>query len=208
MAKATLDHLVVAAATLGEGTDWVRARLGAAPAGGGRHLAMGTHNALWGLGDCYLEVIAVEPGGARPARPRWFGFDDPAVQERLAFGPCLLTWAVSVDGFDGVVPPVPHDPPAEFARDDLRWQVALPRDAALPLGGAWPLMIRWTAGLHPARRLPDQGLRLERLEIAGRETAAVRQALGAPAGPVAFMPGEGPVRLRAAIRTPEGLREL
>jgi hypothetical protein len=165
---------------------------------------MGTHNVLWGMGASYLEVIAVDPRGVRPDRPRWFGFDDPAVQARLRKGPCLLTWAVSVDDIAAVCPPVPCLPAESFARDDLRWQVLLPEGAALPLGGAWPLTIRWTEGLHPASRLPDQGLRLERLEIAGAGVAQAKSALGAVAGPVVFKPGDAPVRLSAVIRTSAG----
>ncbi|MHA1527640.1 MAG: VOC family protein, partial [Alphaproteobacteria bacterium] len=167
MAEIRLDHLVIAAASLAEGREWVEDRLGVTAAGGGQHAAMGTHNALWGLGESYLEVIAVDPEGKRPERPRWFGFDDLAVQARLAQGPCLLTWAVSTGDLAAIRAPVPCQPPEDFARDDLRWLVVLPEGAALPLGGAWPLTIRWTHGLHPARRLPDQGLWLERLEISG-----------------------------------------
>jgi len=200
-----LDHLVIAAASLAEGRDWVAARLGVPPPGGGRHMAMGTHNALWGLGDCYLEVIAVDPEGVRPDRPRWFGFDDPEVAARLAEGPCLLTWAVSAEDLNALDPPVPHGPPQSFARDDLSWQVRLPEGVALPLGGAWPLTIRWTAGLHPARRLPDQGLRLERLEINGEAAAAAEVALGTVDGPVVFKPGGGPTRLSAVVRTLSGV---
>jgi hypothetical protein len=204
MAQIRLDHLVIAAASLAEGRDWVEERLGVAAAGGGRHEAMGTHNALWGLGERYLEVIAVDPAGLRPERPRWFGFDDPAVQARLAQGPCLLTWAVSTGDLAAISAPLPCHPPEDFARDDLRWLVALPEGATLPLGGAWPLTIQWTHGLHPAKRLPDQGLRLERLEIAGAGAAAAQAALGAIEGPVVFAPGEGPVRLSASIRTAGG----
>ena len=61
MAEIRLDHIVVAAASLAEGRDWVEGLLGVAAAGGGRHETMGTHNALWGLGESYLEVIAVDP---------------------------------------------------------------------------------------------------------------------------------------------------
>ena len=205
MSEIRLDHLVIAAASLAEGRDWVEARLGVAAAGGGRHAAMGTHNTLWGLGESYLEVIAVDPEGARPERPRWFGFDDGRVQARLRQGPCLLTWAVSTGDLTAIRAPVPCLPPEDFARDDLRWQVVLPEGAALPLGGAWPLTIRWTHGLHPAKRLPDQGLRLERFEIAGAGAAGAQAALGAVAGPVVFTPGEGPLRLSAAIRAPGGV---
>jgi hypothetical protein len=204
MASIRLDHLVIAAASLDEGRAWAEARLGAPASGGGRHVAMGTHNALWGLGNFYLEVIAVDPEGARPDRPRWFGFDDPGVQARLAEGPSLLTWAVAADDLAALRPPAPHAAPQAFTRDDLRWQVMLPEAAGLPLGGAWPLTIRWTAGLHPAKRLPDQWLRLERLEISGAGAAAAQAALGEVAGPVVFTPGDGPVRLSARIATPAG----
>lgn len=208
MASIRLDHLVIAAASLDAGSAWAEERLGVPASGGGRHVAMGTHNALWGLGNFYIEVIAVEPGGARPERPRWFGFDDPGVQARLAQGPCLLTWAVAVDDIDAVRPPVPHDPPQAFARDDLRWQVTLPAGAALPLAGAWPLTIQWTAGLHPAKRLPDQGLRLRRLEVSGAGAAAAQAALGTVAGPVVFTPGDSPAQLSASIETPAGTASL
>lgn len=204
VAETRLDHLVIAAADLGEGRDWAEALLGVPAGGGGSHAAMGTHNALWGMGESYLEVIAVDPQGARPARPRWFGFDDPGIRARLRRGPCLMTWAVAVGDIGAVRPPVPCHPPEGFARDDLRWRVLLPEGAALPLDGAWPLTIQWTHGLHPARRLPDQGVRLERLEIAGAGAARAQAALGTVAGPVVFAPGDGPVRLSAAIRTPGG----
>lgn len=208
MAGVRLDHLVIGAASLEEGRAWAGAKLGVAPAGGGVHAAMGTHNALWGLGECYLEVIAVDPEGARPDRPRWFGFDDPRIQVRLAQGPALITWAVSVDDLTAIVPPVACDPPLALARDDLTWQVVLPKGAALPLGGAWPLTIRWTGGLHPAKRLGDQGLGLVGLDIAGAGAAAAREALGAVEGPVRFLPGEGEARVSARIRTPGGVVEI
>jgi hypothetical protein len=126
------------------------------------------------------------------------------VQVRLERGPCLLTWAVSTDDLAALRPPVPCRPPEGFARDDLRWQVILPEGAALPLGGAWPLTIRWTQGLHPAKRLPDQGLRLERLEIAGAGAAEAEAALGAVVGPVVFVPGDRPLRVSAAVSAPRG----
>lgn len=205
MTKCRLDHLVIAAASLTEGRGWAEGLLGVPAVGGGRHVSMGTHNALWGLGESYLEVIAVDPEGVRPDRPRWFGFDDEAVQARLAKGPYLLTWAVSTDDLAAVRAPMPCHPPEDFARDDLRWQVVLPEGAALPLGGAWPLTIRWTHGVHPAQRLPDQGLALDRFEVAGAGVAETQAALGPVGGPVAMTPGDGPLRLSARINTPGGV---
>jgi hypothetical protein len=64
-----LDHLVVAAQTLSAGCAFVEAQLGVLPRPGGQHVTMGTHNALIGLGPGqYLEIIAIDPDGERPAR--------------------------------------------------------------------------------------------------------------------------------------------
>ncbi len=201
----TLDHLVICATTLEEGRAWAETRLGTSPGGQGRHATMGTHNALWGLGASYLEVIAIDPDGTPPDGPRWFGLDDPALQSRLAEGPVLASWAVAVDDLSAVPAPLPLETLA-LARDDLTWEVALPRIAPLPLGGAWPLLIRWTSGLHPAARLGEQGLSLIRLEIAGHGAEETRDALGrvAETAPVVFAPDDGPTRLSASLDTPNG----
>lgn len=181
-----LDHLVVAAGELGEGTAWIQEGLGQPPGGGGRHEGMGTHNALWRLGSAYLEVIAIDPDAAEPERPRWFGLDHPEMRKRLTAGPVLATWAVAVEAFTG---PAAHAPvslaPAEWcAREDLRWQVMRAEGVALPLGGAWPLLIRWGDAPHPAGCLPDAGLRLASFTLGGPHAPQVSAALGPVAAPV------------------------
>ncbi|MGH6623755.1 MAG: VOC family protein, partial [Burkholderiaceae bacterium] len=94
MLRSELDHLIVACSDLATGVSWVAERLGVEPQPGGRHEAMGTHNALLRLGArCYLEVIAIDPEAAAPARPRWFGLDDETTRTALARSPALLTWA-------------------------------------------------------------------------------------------------------------------
>jgi hypothetical protein len=89
----TPDHLVVAAATLAAGCDFVEARFGVRPRPGGKHPGMGTHNALLRAGPrLYLEVIAIDPDGAKPLRTRWFDLDDPRMHAELAEGPRLVHW--------------------------------------------------------------------------------------------------------------------
>jgi len=57
MARAVLDHLVVAASTVAAGNAYVQRLLGVIPQSGGRHLLMGTHNSLLNLssGSCGKE---------------------------------------------------------------------------------------------------------------------------------------------------------
>src|ERR1700739_5000443 len=93
-----LDHLVISARTLDEGTQYVADTLGVAPSGGGAHALLRTHNRLLSLrGGVYLEVLAVgpqarEPPDATASRARLFALDDPATQARLEKGPYLSHW--------------------------------------------------------------------------------------------------------------------
>src|SRR5437660_3891292 len=98
MVRAALDHLVVAAATLEQGEDYIESRLGARPLRGGKHVAMGTHNSLLKLGEkSYLEVIAVDPDGIAPSRARWFALDTAALRAALQMAPRLIHWVARTD---------------------------------------------------------------------------------------------------------------
>jgi len=162
-----LDHLVVAARTLDEGAGWVRERLGAECVPGGKHATMGTHNRLLSLGpESYLEVIAIDPDAPRPARPRWFELDTPAMQARLARGPALVHWVERTDDLDAELRSYPVKMQFEsFTRNGLRWRLALTPDGSFPGGGTLPTLIQWE-GAHPCDTLPHSGVRLERLSHA------------------------------------------
>ena len=167
-----LDHLVVAARTLDEGAAWVRERLGVQCVPGGKHAAMGTHNLLVSLGHAsYLEVIAIDPGAPRPARPRWFELDTPAMQARLARGPALVHWMERTGDLEAELRDYPADVRIEsFSRNALRWRLALTPDGSFPGGGTLPTLIQWE-GAHPCDSLPDAGVRLESL---GKSPLAAR----------------------------------
>lgn len=199
-----LDHIVFGCAALDEGAAWLAERLGAAEGGRGVHKMMGTHNALWNMGDAYIELVAINPEATHPGRPRWFGLDDATTQARLAGGVRLLTWAISGAPIEPIVAaaPVPLGPVESFARDDLAWNVAVPLAGVPGLDGAFPLTLDWTAGLHPARRLPDAGIRCTRFAVRHPEIAAVRAALGTVAEPVDM--SEGPFALVADLTGPTG----
>ena len=119
--KAKLDHVVFGCLDLAEGEAELAASFGAPAAGHGTHVMMSTHNALWNMGDAYIELVAIDPAAPDPGRPRWFGLDKEETKARLADGPCLLTWIVATEDAAAIAraAPIPFGAPEDFARDDL-----------------------------------------------------------------------------------------
>ncbi len=210
-APASLDHLVVAADGLDRGAAWVEARLGVTPSGGGRHPDMGTHNRVLKLGTGrYLEVIAVDPQAPRPAFPRWFGLDDPAMQARLATRPRLVAWVARTPHLDTLAEKVYGRPVRVQAmrRGGLRWRFAFTRDGSLPGGGLLPHLIQWQAPAHPSADMPESGCTLLGLEGAHPHPEKLRSAVSL-AGvdeviTIFAASARRPPGLRARMQTPRG----
>jgi hypothetical protein len=209
-----LDHLVVAARTLEQGTDYVRDCLGVAPVGGGRHAAMGTHNRVLKLGcKLYLEVISVDPDGRQPETPRWFDLGNPDLQEKLKTRPRLVAWVVRTDAIDALVETV-YDRPATvrpMQRNDFKWQFAFTADGSLPLAGPGPHLIQWDS-LHPAGAMAESGCELLQLSIAAHDPGSVHRVLNKlkldDAVEVQPASKQHPQGMSATIRTPNGLMNL
>lgn len=205
---ATLDHLVIAARTLEEGRAWLEGRLNVPLQPGGEHEQFGTHNALLSLGpDAYLEVIAVNPQAPAPPRPRWFGLDTPELREALEDGPRLIHWVARVPDPTGL-DLTPFGEALELSRSENRWTLTVPEDGRLPGGGVVPSLIAWHTP-PPPTRLPDAGVRLERLTLGTPDPDGLRTLLNG----LNFM-GEVEVReapqaeLSALLVTPDGLVTL
>ena len=215
MERSELDHIVVAATSLDAGVAWVEERLGARPVAGGQHVAMGTHNALLRLGPrSYLEVIAVDPAGQTPARPRWFSLDQPETRARLAASPALIAWVVRTPSLASACARVPDlGEILPMTRNAFRWMISVPDDGALAWGGILPTAIQWEPGgdgvvHHPCDALPESGCELVSLRLS--HPAAVLGTSGIVAlfrelriaGPVDLK--SGPKSLAALIRSPRG----
>jgi len=206
--SATLDHLVIAARTLGEGRAWLEGRLGVPLQPGGEHERFGTHNALLSLGpDAYLEVIAVNPAAPRPPHPRWFGLDTPEVRGRLEDGPCLLHWVAHVPDLTGL-DLAPHGEALELSRGENRWTLTVPADGSLPGRDVVPSLIRWHTP-PPPTRLPDAGVRLLTLRLGTPDPDGLRSLLDrlAFSGEVEVYEAPQP-ELAATLETAEGLVTL
>lgn len=208
MLSSRLDHLVITAPSLAAGLRYVREALGVPLETGGKHPAMGTHNALLKLGTRqYLEVIATDPEAPRPARPRWFELDrtTPATAPRLA------GWVARTDDIEdaSIATSQTLGIPSAMNRGSLDWMITIPEDGGLPFAGVAPMLIQWAPGPHPADRLPERGCSLIQFEgfhpQAGRVEALLR-AIGLQDGFVVSR--EEAPRLVAHIQTPGGIRLL
>jgi hypothetical protein len=214
--KCQVDHLVVAAASLEQGAAWCEAVLGVAPAPGGKHVGMGTHNRLLATGSAafarsYLEIIAIDPEAAPPSRPRWFGLDDAALQAVLRQGPRLLHMVARCPQLDatlaalaalGVEAGQPVAAQRASAHGLLRWRIAGRADGRLLLGGALPTLIEWQ-DMHPSDQLPPSAVALRSLSLGGLP-APVAAALGLQ-GVSCARQGAA---LSAAFDTPRGVVQL
>ena len=183
--SATLDHLVLAATTLADGIDHFAAVTGVTPRPGGRHVAMGTHNALVTLGErVYLEIIAIDPEGVKPARPRWFEPRRPRAAAELDGAPAAhpLGRAHRRHRAGGRALPGRARSRAPDGARRLSLADHDPRRRHAPGGGLVPTLIEWDVPMHPADSLPASGDRAEGTgRLAPRAGADPRRARGARA---------------------------
>ncbi len=156
-----LDHIVISAQSLSQGVDYIQNLLGVQMTQGGKHAAFGTHNALLSLGDSYLEVIAIDPDAPKPPHARWFGLDT------FSGPPRLTNWVLQTDKPRRVIGKtlIGTGDMMTVSRDDLTWQITVPKSGHLPLDDCAPAVIDWMGADHPVTHLPDVGCRLARLQI-------------------------------------------
>lgn len=206
-----IDHIAIAAPSLEAGSDMLFRQLGARPQAGGQHPRMGTHNRLLRLGDSiYLEVIAIDPSAAPPARARWFGLDARAADAE----PGLACWVARTPDIRQSLAQAPEalGSAEPMSRGALEWLISIPEDGSLPLDGVAPVLIEWRSPGHPAAGLQDQGCRLVGLELRHPEpdrVGALLRRLGVEEPGVALTVVAAPrPALVAHIDTPQGLRSI
>lgn len=206
------DHLVFAATTLAQGIDWIGDLTGVTARPGGKHVAMGTHNALLKLGErLYLEIIAIDPEGIRPSRPRWFDLDDGDLRADLLEAPRLIHWVARTLDLERAAANAGYDPGTAlpFERGPYRWRITVPDDGSRPGRGVLPTLIQWGVPQHPADALPASGIALEQLAASHSEPNPVRHSLARLGLDAAIhVTYDRVTRLAAMLRTPRGLVAL
>ena len=204
-----LDHITVAANSLAEGVAYVEQAIGVPMSGGGEHPLMATHNKFLRLGEAlFLEVIAPDPGG-RASRPRWFALDDPRTSDALSRSPKLMVWVARTSDIVASLSAMPQAarPAITVTRGDLAWLISVPPDGSMPFDGAFPTLIQWPQGVHPAARLPDLGCSLVELEVRHPDAGLIQSSLQGflDDSRISFRTDATP-SLKAVIRTPSGDR--
>jgi hypothetical protein len=201
-----IDHLVYAAPDLAAAIADVAERFGVRARAGGKHVGLGTHNALLALGpQTYLEIIAVDPGQPEPPRPRPFGVDG------VRRGG-LVGWALTCDDIDAAVARARsrgYDPGdvADAQRVGptgtvLRWR--LTRNALA--GGLVPFLISWGDTEHPARSAP-RGFSLDAFHLEHPEPASLAPLLTGLGADVEIRPAAA-AALVARLSGPHGSKLL
>jgi len=202
-----LDHITVAAHSLSEGVAYVESALGVHVPAGGKHARFGTHNHLLRMGEAlFLEIIAIDPDAPAPTHPRWFALDTFGVTK-----PRLSTWVVRTNDIVTALASGPQGSgcATKVTRDSRSWLISVPEDGSMPFSGAYPTLIEWSEGAHPASQMPDLGCSLDRLMIEHPDADKINDYLHTQLSDprIRIETGEN-IRLSALVNTPGGLRAL
>lgn len=208
-----LDHLTVIAPELAEGVKHVQGCLDLEIPFGTRHEYMGTHNHRLQLGaNVYLEIVALDPEGVNPGRPRWFGLDDQKqVRSNWENGRRLRGWVASTQNIDTITS-THHEifgdaVPLPFANPSFAFSI--PPDGSLPLEGAAPSLIDHRDDPTSMSDIPDLGARLSSFSLEHPNPNAIEKLYKSLSIENAPLLHAGPDMLyRATIETPNGLKEL
>jgi hypothetical protein len=215
--NARVDHLAVVADSLEQGARWCEETFGVAPAAGGKHPMMGTHNRLLAISGerfpaTYIEIIAIDPDAAAPPRPRWFAMDDAALRAALREQPRfvhaiartqmieMLRWGLINSGRD---PGAPIAMYRDTPTTRLSWRITVRDDGCTECAGALPTLIQRDGSEHPCDRLPASGVVLHELVLRGVPAQAL-DVLKLPAVQAAALTDAARAPLSATFDTPRG----
>ena len=223
-----IDHLVVAARSLEEGTAWCEATLGITPQAGGEHEQYGTHNRLFNIATpryptAYFEIIAINPVASaqkRPENKRWFDLDDDGLQASIAQQPSLIHFVVNTtdiqvatntwkaQGLD--IGPVVHAQ-RQTEKGPLHWQITVRNDGQRLFDGPLQTLIQWgepdatePMRIHPSTSLPRSGVGLLNVMVSHTATDILTSAYKAVhLNDIEMISGEANISVH--LQTPKGL---
>lgn len=207
-----LDHVTIGATDLSQGAAHLHEQLGIDAPAGGRHTDMGTHNRVLRVGDgVFLELLAIDPAGTSPRRPRWFGMDDAHQARKLAERPRPVGWVLSTPDVAAVqaASRVDLGEILAMSRGARSWQITVPTGGITAFDGCFPSLIQWSKGPPPANGMSFLGPTLERVILHHPRPDDLRMALDAlGAGDLAEVKQDAEPHLAFGFRMPDGSSRL
>ncbi|GAA6211608.1 VOC family protein [Hyphomicrobiales bacterium 4NK60-0047b] len=205
--KLSIDHLTVTASKLEDGVDYVRECLNVDIPVGGKHELMSTHNHLLRLGESvFLEIIAIDPNAKKPNHARWFALDDKGDEE-----PKLAGWVAATNNIERSLELAPKESgnSTKISRGEIFWHMSITQDGSMPFEGAYPTLIMWPDGPHPATRMEDKNCTLKSFCIAHPKANELKNYLEGQFEDERVSISEAvDLQLRAEINTPTGVKIL
>ena len=163
-----LDHVVVAANNLEEGTSYVENKLNVKLSNIGYHRDMGTHNRVVKISkSVYLEVISIDPSCGHLNSKRWFNLDSLKLQSQLRKSPQVIGYVI--ENVDIKILKY-YEPFFKASRGEYNWKFAMPGTNASILAnqsylnGIIPSLINWESE-KPISKMQDNHLNLEKIQV-------------------------------------------
>lgn len=225
--QTNIDHLVVAARSLAEGTDWCEATLGILPQAGGEHEQYGTHNRVFKIATprypmTYFEIIAINPAVSKKksrVKKRWFDLDDDVLQASISSQPALIHFVANTTDIQAAsnIWKAQGSDTGSVVRAQrlteqgmLNWQITVRNDGHRLFDGALPTLIQWDKSdsvepirWHPTYNLPPSGVSLQNLTVSHPAAEKLKSAYEA----ISFKNIEistGEANISAHLQTPYG----
>ena len=163
-----LDHVVIAASTLEEGTSYIENKLRIELSDIGYHSDMGTHNRVVKISkSVYLEVISIDPDSGHLKSKRWFNLDNFKLQSQLKNSPRVIGYVIENEDTSILKN---YESFFRASRGEYKWKFAMPATIASILedqsylNGIIPSLINWESE-KPINKMQDNHLNLEKIEI-------------------------------------------
>ena len=163
-----LDHIVFAASSLEEGTNFIENKLNSKLSDVGYHDFMGTHNRVIKIDkSIYLEIIAINPCSAAPKQDRWFNLDNPKLQQKLTNYPQIIGYVIETDDKEIFKY---FRAPIKASRGNYNWNFAMPNlekdflNNELIQNGIMPSLISWKSN-KPIIKMKNNQFSLNKIEV-------------------------------------------
>lgn len=189
-----LDHVVIGAATLPEAVKHCSEHWGVQAIEGGEHLDLGTHNALVGASDAYVELLA-PLDGAHCTIDALGAYQQPTLFHYAVRTAQLETIETRAQKLGLTSGGIQTGRRRTQSGNLITWRILFLRGH--DCGAAIPFFIDWQSTPRPSDQLPAQ---IERLMLSVRGPQLLQDLLGADTPGLDVSSGEAALSLTFSVK--------